>query len=73
MNYTNVRSGGQWSPSHCLARHRVRHIHIFLNLTYIIMNCSLLVKKYFFQSEEYLSKFRMDKILLLISLTYNSD
>ncbi|UJR25040.1 hypothetical protein I4U23_006400 [Adineta vaga] len=22
-NYTNVRSGGQWSPSHCLARHRV--------------------------------------------------
>ncbi|CAF0758216.1 unnamed protein product [Rotaria sp. Silwood1] len=22
-NYTNVRSGGQWSPSHCIARHRV--------------------------------------------------
>ncbi|CAF0931090.1 unnamed protein product [Rotaria sordida] len=21
-NYTNVRSGGQWSPSHCIARHR---------------------------------------------------
>lgn len=24
MNYSNVRSGGHWSPSHCLARHRVR-------------------------------------------------
>jgi len=23
MNYSNVRSGGQWSPSHCRARHRV--------------------------------------------------
>ncbi|CAF1071402.1 unnamed protein product [Adineta steineri] len=22
-NYSNVKSGGQWSPSHCLARHRV--------------------------------------------------
>ena len=22
-NYSQVRSGGQWSPSHCLARHRV--------------------------------------------------
>jgi beta-1,4-galactosyltransferase 1 len=22
-NYSHVRSGGQWSPSHCLARHRV--------------------------------------------------
>jgi hypothetical protein len=24
-NYSNVRSGGQWSPSNCLARHRVNH------------------------------------------------
>ncbi|CAF0744901.1 unnamed protein product [Adineta steineri] len=23
MNYSNVRSGGGWSPKHCLARHRV--------------------------------------------------
>ncbi|CAF1619962.1 unnamed protein product [Adineta ricciae] len=23
MNYTNVRSGGHWSPAHCRARHRV--------------------------------------------------
>jgi beta-1,4-galactosyltransferase 1 len=22
-NYSHIRSGGQWSPSHCLARHRV--------------------------------------------------
>lgn len=22
-NFTNVRSGGQWSPSNCLARHKV--------------------------------------------------
>ena len=23
-NYSSIRSGGHWSPSHCLARHRVR-------------------------------------------------
>ena len=25
-NYSMVRSGGQWSPTHCRARHRVRNI-----------------------------------------------
>ena len=32
-NYSSVRSGGQWSPPHCLARHRVIHLsHLILSL-----------------------------------------
>lgn len=34
MNYSNVRSGGQWSPSHCRARHRV-NIFISIRLNFI--------------------------------------
>jgi hypothetical protein len=42
-NYSNVRSGGQWSPSHCLARHKVaiiipyrdRFEHLIILLYYL--------------------------------------
>ena len=47
-NYSMVRSGGQWSPTHCRARHRVRnnsHQKIETNLRSSVLSISSPIRK----------------------------